>query len=94
MTGPILSDSTSVFCYSPQHQRMQDQRKAPRLSYAADDGTKVAYTTEIAAAQPDTETKIAEYQRQFPDARVVGYDAGDTRKFIAPPPALASAGPR
>jgi hypothetical protein len=94
MNDKLPPDATSVFCYSPQHQRMQDQRRAPRLSYAADDGTKVAYTTEIVAAPPDTETKIAEYKRQFPDARIVGYDTGDTRKFIASPPTLASVGPR
>ena len=94
MTNSIPSGATSVFCYSPQHQRMQDQRRAPRLSYTAGGGTKTAYTTEIVAAQPDTETKIAEYQRQFPDARVVGYGTGDTQRFVAASPTLASVGPR
>jgi hypothetical protein len=94
MTDQIPAGATSIFLHSPQHQRMQDQRRLPRLSCAVDVGTKAAYTAEIVAGQPDTETKIAEYQKQFPDARVVGYDTGDTRKFIAAPPTLASVGPR
>ena len=73
---------------------LRDQTRTPRLSYVADEGTKRAYTKEIAAGLPDTEAKIAEYQRQFPDAGIVGHGTGDTQKFSAPLPTLASVGPR
>jgi hypothetical protein len=89
MADPIPSEATSIFFYSPRHQSMRDQVRMPRLSYAASNGTKAAYTKEIAADQPDTEAQIADYQKQFPDARVVGYGTKDTQKLSSVPPMLA-----
>jgi hypothetical protein len=89
MTSTLPSDATSIFFYSPQHQGVRDERRLPRLSYAATDGTKTAYTQEIIIAQPDIEAQIADYQKQFPDSRIVGYGSKGTQKLTSAPPTLA-----
>jgi hypothetical protein len=94
MTAPIPADATCVFLYSPQHLRVCDQGRIPRLSFATPDGTKTAYTKEIPLGLPDTEARIAEYKKQFPDANISGYGTCDTQRLVSSPPTLTSAGPR
>ncbi len=88
MIDPIPPNATSIFLFSPRDQIARDQGALPRQSYATTDGTKTAYTKEI-AADPDAAIKIADYEKLNPDARIVGYGTADTQKSYSPPPRLA-----
>jgi hypothetical protein len=94
MTDSVPTDAMSVFLYSPQQAKLRDNKRLPRFCYVCPDGSKSAYTKEIAAGLPDTDAKIAEYQKEFPDARIVGYGTADTQKLALPLPTMAFAAPR
>ena len=89
MADPIPPDATSIFFYSPQHQRVRDEGRMPRLSYVTDDGAKAPYTKEIVVAQPDAQAQIAAYQKQFSDNHIVGYGTSSTQKLVSAAPTAA-----
>lgn len=89
MTDPILPpNSTSIFLFSAHDQLARDRSGLPRQSYAAADGAKAVYTTEIPITE-EAAAKIADYQKLHPDARIVGYGTKDTERLYSPPPRLA-----
>lgn len=85
MADLTSTDATSVFLYSPRQAKLRDSARQPRFCYVCPDGSKPVYTKEIVAGLPDTNAKIAAYQKEFPDARVLGYGTKDTQKLVMPP---------
>jgi hypothetical protein len=93
MTNTVPANATSIFLYSPRQERIRDGGRFPRFSFVGSDGTKTTYTQQILAGLPDTDAKIAEYRKQFPDARIAGYGTDDTQKLASPPPNMTAPAP-
>jgi hypothetical protein len=92
MTDQIPSDATSIFLYSSRQERIRDGGRRPRCAFLDPSGSKTAYTKEIASGL-DAEAEIAAYQKDFPDAHVVGYGISDTQRFTSSSPTLTNPTP-